>query len=68
MIGYPHVARRRAIQFQHKSRRDPGLRVGQEILIGPDTISTSRARSRKLPNRHNLSGSTQAMTIVELVV
>ena len=22
MIGYPHVARRRAIQFQHKSRRD----------------------------------------------
>ena len=23
MIGYPHVARRRAIQFQHKSLRDP---------------------------------------------
>src|ERR1700733_12953771 len=22
MIGYPHVARRRASQFQHKSRRD----------------------------------------------
>ena len=23
MIGKPHVARRRASQFQHKSRRDP---------------------------------------------
>ena len=26
MIGYPHVARRRAIQFQHKSRRDQAWR------------------------------------------
>src|SRR6516162_1180201 len=25
MIGYPHVARRRAIQFQHKSLRGPEM-------------------------------------------
>src|SRR5271170_2454903 len=71
MIGYPHVARRRAIQFQHKSRRDPlvahpplclalAYEVGTEQLKWTPTRLKEPSTERALISRKFRQASTRA--------